>query len=173
MTPAASEGGGRWRGTEIEAKLTNAPGNGASIGGLKVTTKNGWFAARPSGTENIYKIYAESFVSQVHLEEIIREAQTIVGAALGGVSACIPPRRPQRARERELRKAGMMRWWIVAAAVLIAQQWLRLIVCCVGDLSLWYDHPAKDRQSECLPIRNVEQLGAMVYGDARRMSGFS
>ena len=71
-------------GDAIEAKLTNAPGNGASIGGLKVTTKNGWFAARPSGTENIYKIYAESFVSQVHLDEIIREAQTIVGAALAG-----------------------------------------------------------------------------------------
>ncbi|MGN6366871.1 MAG: phosphoglucomutase (alpha-D-glucose-1,6-bisphosphate-dependent) [Phycisphaerae bacterium] len=71
-------------GDAIEAKLTNAPGNNASIGGLKVTTKNGWFAARPSGTENIYKIYAESFVSQVHLDEIIREAQSIVGAALAG-----------------------------------------------------------------------------------------
>ncbi len=69
-------------GEPIVAKLTNAPGNNASIGGLKVTTKNGWFAARPSGTENIYKIYAESFVTQQHLDAIIREAQTIVAAAL-------------------------------------------------------------------------------------------
>jgi phosphoglucomutase len=69
-------------GEPIVAKLTKAPGNGASIGGLKVVTKNGWFAARPSGTENIYKIYAESFVSQQHLEDIVSEAQTIVAAAL-------------------------------------------------------------------------------------------
>lgn len=71
-------------GDAIEAKLTNAPGNGAPIGGLKVTTKNGWFAARPSGTENIYKIYAESFVSQAHLDAIIHEAQLVVAAALAG-----------------------------------------------------------------------------------------
>jgi phosphoglucomutase len=71
-------------GDPILAKLTNAPGNNASIGGLKVTTKNGWFAARPSGTENIYKIYAESFVSQQHLETLVQEAQSVVGAALGG-----------------------------------------------------------------------------------------
>ncbi len=69
-------------GEPIVAKLTKAPGNGASIGGLKVVTKNGWFAARPSGTENIYKIYAESFVSQRHLEDIVSEAQTIVAQAL-------------------------------------------------------------------------------------------
>jgi phosphoglucomutase len=66
-------------GDEITAKLTQAPGNGASIGGLKVTTANGWFAARPSGTENICKLYAESFVSAAHLEEIITEAQAIIG----------------------------------------------------------------------------------------------
>jgi phosphoglucomutase len=70
-------------GEPIRERLTAAPGNGAAIGGLVVKTENGWFAARPSGTENIYKIYAESFVSQVHLEALVREAQTIVGRALG------------------------------------------------------------------------------------------
>jgi phosphoglucomutase len=66
----------------ITAKLTRAPGNGAAIGGLKVTTENGWFAARPSGTENIYKIYAESFRGQGHLERIVGEAREIVSDAL-------------------------------------------------------------------------------------------
>jgi phosphoglucomutase len=69
-------------GDPIEAKLTNAPGNGAAIGGLKVTTARGWFAARPSGTENIYKIYAESFDGETHLAAIVREAQAMVDAAL-------------------------------------------------------------------------------------------
>ena len=69
-------------GEAIIAKLTKAPGNGAAIGGLKVVTANGWFAARPSGTENIYKIYAESFKSQAHLDAIVQEAQRIVNAAL-------------------------------------------------------------------------------------------
>jgi phosphoglucomutase len=69
-------------GDPIEAILTNAPGDGNPIGGLKVTTPNGWFAARPSGTENIYKIYAESFVSEEHLRTIQAEAQAIVSAAL-------------------------------------------------------------------------------------------
>lgn len=59
-----------------------ATGNGADIGGLKVTTETSWFAARPSGTENIYKIYAKSFLSKDHLKKIIDEAQTIVNAAL-------------------------------------------------------------------------------------------
>lgn len=71
-------------GDAITAKLTNAPGNGAAIGGLKVTTEAGWFAARPSGTENIYKIYAESFRNAVHLQAIVSEAKAIVGAALAG-----------------------------------------------------------------------------------------
>jgi phosphoglucomutase len=70
-------------GEPIVAILTNAPGDGNPIGGLKVTTCNGWFAARPSGTENIYKIYAESFVSESHLREIQSEAQALVTAALG------------------------------------------------------------------------------------------
>jgi len=61
--------------------LSHAPGNNAAIGGIKVVTENGWFAARPSGTENIYKIYAESFIDQQHLALIISEAQTIVSAA--------------------------------------------------------------------------------------------
>lgn len=73
---------GRMAGDPIEAKLTKAPGNKASIGGLKVTTHNGWFAARPSGTENIYKLYAESFVSQEHLDQILAEAREIVAASL-------------------------------------------------------------------------------------------
>jgi len=70
-------------GDPIDAILTNAPGDGNAIGGLKVTTPNGWFAARPSGTENIYKIYAESFVSEEHLQTIQAEAQAVVTAALG------------------------------------------------------------------------------------------
>jgi phosphoglucomutase len=70
-------------GDAIIAKLTKAPGNGAAIGGLKVTTDKGWFAARPSGTENIYKIYAESFRGEAHLKQIVDEAQTIVAKALG------------------------------------------------------------------------------------------
>ena len=69
---------------EIENIYTNASGNNASIGGLKVTTKNGWFAARPSGTEDIYKIYAESFISQKHLELIIKEAQDLVIKSIEG-----------------------------------------------------------------------------------------
>jgi len=69
-------------GEAITAKLTRAPGNRAAIGGLKVASANGWFAARPSGTENIYKIYAESFTSQSHLEAIVDEAQQIVNNAL-------------------------------------------------------------------------------------------
>ncbi len=69
-------------GEPITAKLTVAPGNGAPIGGLKVVTANGWFAARPSGTENIYKIYAESFKDQGHLDAIVSEAQEIVNDAL-------------------------------------------------------------------------------------------
>lgn len=70
-------------GEPIVAKLTKAPGNQAPIGGLKVTAQSGWFAARPSGTENIYKIYAESFKSQAHLHSILREAEEIVNGALG------------------------------------------------------------------------------------------
>jgi phosphoglucomutase len=71
-------------GEPITAKLTNAPGNGASIGGLKVVAQNGWFAARPSGTENVYKVYAESFKDQTHLNSIVDEAQKIVTSALKG-----------------------------------------------------------------------------------------
>jgi phosphoglucomutase len=69
-------------GEPITAKLTKAPGNGAPIGGLKVVANSGWFAARPSGTENIYKIYAESVKGQPHLERIVAEAQRVVAAAL-------------------------------------------------------------------------------------------
>jgi len=69
-------------GEPVIAKLTCAPANNEPIGGLKVVTANGWFAARPSGTENIYKIYAESFTSQAHLDAIVAEARQIVAAAL-------------------------------------------------------------------------------------------
>ena len=69
-------------GERIIAKLTRAPGDDAPIGGLKVVTRNGWFAARPSGTENIYKIYAESFTGHSHLNAILAEAEAIVNAAL-------------------------------------------------------------------------------------------
>src|SRR5579863_1113543 len=69
-------------GEAIEGKLTRAPGNNAPIGGLKVTTAHGWFAARPSGTENVYKIYAESFQNEAHLNAILTEAQAIVNNAM-------------------------------------------------------------------------------------------
>ena len=69
-------------GEKIQTILTHAPGNGAAIGGLKVVAENGWFAARPSGTEDIYKIYAESFRGADHLRRILEEAQAIVGDAL-------------------------------------------------------------------------------------------
>jgi phosphoglucomutase len=71
-------------GETITAKMTHAPANGAAIGGLKVCTENGWFAARPSGTEDIYKIYAESFKGEVHLKQIQSEAKDIVTQALAG-----------------------------------------------------------------------------------------
>jgi phosphoglucomutase len=76
-------------GEKIESILTHAPGNNAPIGGLKVTTKSGWFAARPSGTENIYKIYAESFRGADHLRSILDEAQSLVNDALK-ISAAAP-----------------------------------------------------------------------------------
>ena len=69
-------------GEPITARLTTAPGNGAAIGGLKVTTGSGWFAARPSGTEDVYKIYAESFRGPEHLQRILEEARGIVSSAL-------------------------------------------------------------------------------------------
>jgi phosphoglucomutase len=71
-------------GEKIQSILTKAPGNDAAIGGLKVEAENGWFAARPSGTEDIYKIYAESFTSAEHLARIQQEAKAIVSAALAG-----------------------------------------------------------------------------------------
>ncbi|MCX6082596.1 MAG: phosphoglucomutase (alpha-D-glucose-1,6-bisphosphate-dependent) [Chloroflexi bacterium] len=74
-------------GEKIIARLTKAPFNGASIGGLKVVTENGWFAARPSGTEEIYKIYAESFIDNAHLLRVIDEAQNIVSAAFKAAGA--------------------------------------------------------------------------------------
>ena len=69
-------------GEKIRTILTHAPGNGASIGGLKVIAENGWFAARPSGTEDIYKIYAESFRGADHLKRILEEAQSLVNHAV-------------------------------------------------------------------------------------------
>jgi phosphoglucomutase len=74
-------------GEKIENILTNAPGNNAPIGGLKVSAAGGWFAARPSGTEDIYKIYAESFRGQDHLQHIVGEAQAMVDAVLSAAKA--------------------------------------------------------------------------------------
>ena len=71
-------------GEQITGRLTTAPGNGAGIGGLKVTTENAWFAARPSGTEDVYKIYAESFRGPDHLAQVQAEAREVVSAALDG-----------------------------------------------------------------------------------------
>ena len=71
-------------GEPITAKLTEAPGNGATIGGLKVTTESAWFAARPSGTEDVYKIYAESFRGAEHLAQVQAAAREVVSAALAG-----------------------------------------------------------------------------------------
>ena len=81
LTPDAVEGT-ELAGQPIVDRLTRAPGNGEALGGLKVATKDGWFAARPSGTEDVYKIYAESFLGPDHLERIIAEAQAMVGRAL-------------------------------------------------------------------------------------------
>ena len=71
-------------GDRVTAVLTRAPGNDAPIGGLKVVTERGWFAARPSGTEDVYKIYAESFGGEAHLEQLIAEARELVASAFGG-----------------------------------------------------------------------------------------
>jgi phosphoglucomutase len=71
-------------GERITAKLTSAPGNNAAIGGLKIVTSSGWFAARPSGTENLYKIYAESFNGAAHLEALVQQAEQLVNSAIGG-----------------------------------------------------------------------------------------
>lgn len=67
----------------VTTVLTEAPGNGAALGGIKVVTDNAWFAARPSGTEDVYKIYAESFLGPDHLSRIQEEAKSVVLAALG------------------------------------------------------------------------------------------
>jgi len=72
----------RIAGELIINKQTHAPGNGAAIGGLKVSTENGWFAARPSGTENVYKIYAESFISTAHLDALLHDAQALVDGVI-------------------------------------------------------------------------------------------
>jgi phosphoglucomutase len=74
-------------GEKIEATLTTAPGNGAPIGGLKVVTANGWFAARPSGTESVYKLYAESFLGESHLRRIQKEAQELIAQTFAGVAS--------------------------------------------------------------------------------------
>ena len=72
-------------GDPIETMLTTAPGNGAAIGGLKVVTAQGWFAARPSGTEEVYKLYAESFRGREHLRRIEEEAQALITRAMAAV----------------------------------------------------------------------------------------
>ena len=74
-------------GEPIIAKLSHAPGNNAPIAGIKVIARSGWFAARPSGTEAVYKIYAESFQDEAHLDAIVREARKMVNAAVSGSGA--------------------------------------------------------------------------------------
>ncbi len=74
-------------GEPIRAKLTTAPGNGAPFGGIKVVTDNGWFAARPSGTEDVYKIYAESFRDADHLKRIQQEAKDVIAALFSAAGA--------------------------------------------------------------------------------------
>ena len=74
-------------GEPIIAKLSHAPGNNASIDGLKVIARSGWFAARPSGTEAIYKMYAESFKDETHLDAIVRDARKVVNAAVSASGA--------------------------------------------------------------------------------------
>jgi len=69
-------------GEPVQAALTSAAGNGQSFGGIKVISENGWFAARPSGTEDVYKIYAESFRSQAHLRQIQQDAQSAITKSL-------------------------------------------------------------------------------------------
>jgi phosphoglucomutase len=76
----------RLAGEPVVDVLTTAPGNGAPIGGVKVLAENGWFAARPSGTEDVYKTYAESFLGPEHLERILAESESIVHEALGADS---------------------------------------------------------------------------------------
>jgi phosphoglucomutase len=73
-------------GEKIVAVLTTAPGNGSPIGGLKVITEHGWFAARPSGTEAVYKIYAESFLGEVHLRRLQEEAQKLIAQACAALA---------------------------------------------------------------------------------------
>jgi phosphoglucomutase len=75
------------RRNEIISMLTAAPGNNAAIGGLKVVTEQGWFAARPSGTEEVYKLYAESFRGSAHLARIQQEAQAILTKAFSGAES--------------------------------------------------------------------------------------
>jgi phosphoglucomutase len=83
---AAQLGASELAGERIESVLAQAPGNGAAIGGIKVIAKSGWYAARPSGTEDIYKIYAESFSGAEHLQRILKEAQAVVDRAIGAAS---------------------------------------------------------------------------------------
>ena len=128
--------------------LTKAPGNDAEIGGLKVVSEGGWFAARPSGTEDVYKVYAESFRSEEHLERIIAEAQEIVKSALDGVGCWPAPhlapvlglvrgrvivgaalalvRRPRTPRTRCRRASGSWSW---AAASAACRRWTSSAAC--------------------------------------------
>lgn len=92
-------------GEKIQSVLSRAPGNDAPLGGVKVVTKTGWFAARPSGTEDIYKIYAESFRDEAHLRKILEEAQTIVSATLAAAAASPSGAAPSVPRQKSDREA--------------------------------------------------------------------
>ena len=98
-------------GETIQTVLTHAPGNGAPIGGLKVVAEGGWFAARPSGTEDIYKIYAESFRGADHLRRILEEAQTIVSDALAAAPSTEKiPGRASSAPDRQTASDAKAEW---------------------------------------------------------------
>jgi phosphoglucomutase len=96
---AGQLGANELAGERIDSVLDKAPGNGAPIGGIKVIAQSGWFAARPSGTEDIYKIYAESFAGPDHLERILKEAQAIVDRAIATPATPATPARPKAAKE--------------------------------------------------------------------------
>jgi phosphoglucomutase len=114
-------------GHPIEALLTTAPGNGAPIGGLKVVTSQGWFAARPSGTEDVYRLYAESFVGSDHLRRIQEEGQAIISRALAGVAEGKHPFgwqscAPQRGAKEEMKNPILTARWRLSTGAWLASE---------------------------------------------------
>ena len=106
-------------GEKIQTILTHAPGNGAPIGGLKVVAESGWFAARPSGTEDIYKIYAESFQGADHLRRILEEAQTIVNDAIAPAAPSTTRSQGKMMKGVDLMKSNCTPWARAIAVVVL------------------------------------------------------